>query len=70
MCVAVPGVVVSVDRTGVVPIAEVDFGGVTRHINMSFVPDAEPGDRLITHSGLAVRIARTDVWDPATELSG
>ncbi|NNF69364.1 MAG: hypothetical protein HKN01_06300 [Acidimicrobiia bacterium] len=58
------------DRTGVVPIAEVDFGGVTREINMSFVPDAEPGVRVITHSGLAVRVARTDVWDPATDLSG
>ncbi|NNC74655.1 MAG: HypC/HybG/HupF family hydrogenase formation chaperone [Acidimicrobiia bacterium] len=69
MCVAVPGLVVSVDRSGVVPLAQVDFGEVTREINLSFVPDAEPGDRLITHSGLAVRIAGPEVWDPATELS-
>jgi hydrogenase maturation factor len=38
------------------PIALVDFEGVVRETNLLFVPEAEPGDMVIAHSGFAVRV--------------
>ncbi len=58
----VPGRVLSVSRSGGVPVAEVDFEGTVREVNLIFVPDAEAGDYLLVHSGLAVnRMSRAEV---------
>jgi hydrogenase expression/formation protein HypC len=56
MCIALPGRVVSVRDADGTPIALVDFEGVVRETNLLFVPEAEPGDMVITHSGFAVRV--------------
>ena len=34
----------------------VDFGGVTREVNLAFVPEAVPGDYDIVHVGMALRV--------------
>lgn len=55
MCLAVPGRVVSIVgddpllRTGTV-----DFGGIKKDINLSFVPDVEVGDYVLVHVGFAL----------------
>ena len=55
MCLGVPGQILSVDgddgllRTGVV-----DFGGIRKAINLSYVPEAGPGDYVIVHVGFAI----------------
>lgn len=56
MCLAVPGKIVSVNeseadfmRTG-----RVDFGGILREVNLSCVPDANIGDYVVVHVGLAL----------------
>lgn len=55
MCVAVPGRVVAVADDDGVPTATVVVLGAEREINCSFLPDVAIGDRLVTHSGFAVR---------------
>ncbi|HCF96760.1 MAG TPA: hydrogenase assembly protein HupF, partial [Verrucomicrobia bacterium] len=55
MCLAVPGRVVSID-TGVDPLDRmgmVDFGGVTRRIALGLIEDAQPGDDVLVHAGMA-----------------
>jgi hydrogenase expression/formation protein HypC len=32
----------------------VDFGGVSREVCLSYVPDANPGDYVIVHVGFAI----------------
>ena len=55
MCLAVPGRIIEVgegnelNRQG-----KVDFGGVVKDINLSFVPDAGPGDYVLVHAGFAL----------------
>ncbi len=55
MCLAVPGKVVSVVegdpafRTG-----QVDFHGVRKTVNMAFAPEAEAGDFVLVHAGVAI----------------
>ena len=55
MCLGIPGRILDVGgddeliRTGLV-----DFGGIRKEINLSFVPEAEPGDYVIVHVGFAI----------------
>ena len=57
MCLAVPGKIVEV--TGETPLARrarVSFGGVVKDISLAYVPDAQPGQYVIVHVGLALSI--------------
>lgn len=56
MCLTTPGQVVRIDSAGPdVRLAEVDFGGATRRVNLAFVPETRVGDFVIVHAGFAVR---------------
>ena len=72
MCLAVPGEVRSIVPDGDMRIAKVDFGGVTREINLTLVPEAGLGDYVLVHAGFA--IARIDeleaarVWEALREI--
>jgi hydrogenase expression/formation protein HypC len=55
MCLAVPGKVVSI--VGDDPILRsgvVDFGGIRKEVNLSFVPEADIGDYVLVHVGFAL----------------
>jgi hydrogenase expression/formation protein HypC len=52
MCLAVPGKIISIDEEGV---ADVDFGGVNRPVNVSLV-DVGIGEYVIVHAGYAIQV--------------
>ena len=55
MYLAVPGKVVSI--MGDDPILRsgmVDFGGIRKEVNLSFVPEADIGDYVLVHVGFAL----------------
>ncbi|UCF08565.1 MAG: HypC/HybG/HupF family hydrogenase formation chaperone [Thermoplasmata archaeon] len=52
MCLAVPGKIVSIDDNSV---ADVDFGGVSRPVNVSLV-DVGVGEYVIVHAGYAIQV--------------
>ena len=57
MCLAVPGRIVSI--TGDDPIsrmAVVSFGGVTKEVNLAYLPEAKVDDYVIVHVGFALSI--------------
>ena len=55
MCLAIPGRVIEVHesaqwlRTG-----KVDFGGVIKEVSLALVPEADIGDYVIVHVGMAL----------------
>ncbi len=57
MCLAIPGKITRVNesepmfRTG-----WVDFGGVSREVNLAFVPEARLGDWVLVHVGFALNV--------------
>ena len=51
MCLAVPGMVIEMTKNKAV----VDYGGVKRDVDVSFV-DAKPGDYVIVHAGFAIQL--------------
>lgn len=67
MCLAVPGQVVEwIEREPPFAAAAVEFGGVRRHVNMACVPEAECGDYVLVHAGIA--ITRIDPAEAARVL--
>ena len=56
MCLAIPGMVKSIDRNDPQnPLAQVLFGAVVREISLSCLPDAKEGDYVIAHAGVALQ---------------
>jgi hydrogenase expression/formation protein HypC len=54
MCLAVPGLVVEVDRTGDLLVGKVRFGSVSREVCLEHVPEVEAGDYVLVHVGFAL----------------
>jgi hydrogenase expression/formation protein HypC len=57
MCLGVPGQVVSMesDPDGLV-LGRVRFGGISREVCLSYVPDVRIGDYVVVHVGFAITI--------------
>lgn len=58
MCLAIPGQIQSITaeldetfRSG-----KVSFGGITREVNLSLVPEAHIGDYVLVHVGAAISV--------------
>ena len=57
MCLAVPGRLLSVTgEASLMRVGRVDFGGVVKEVNLSFVPEAQIGDYVLVHVGFALTV--------------
>ncbi len=56
MCLAVPGKILSMDDSGALKMAQVDFGGVVREICIEWLPEAQVGDYVLAHVGTALSL--------------
>lgn len=55
MCLAIPGRLLSRgDEDPLFRIGRVDFGGVVKAVSLACVPEAEVGDTVLVHAGLAI----------------
>jgi hydrogenase expression/formation protein HypC len=54
MCLAIPGQINGLHENAGVPMAKIDFGGITREACMSYLPDAIIGDYVLVHVGFAI----------------
>lgn len=54
MCLAIPGKICALHENLGVPMAKVDFGGMTRDACLAYVPDARIGDYVLVHVGFAI----------------
>lgn len=54
MCLAVPGKVVDIDRTGSLKMGKVNFGGIMKDVCLEWLPDVEVGEYVIVHVGFAL----------------
>jgi hydrogenase expression/formation protein HypC len=54
MCLAIPGKISALHENFGVPMAKVDFGGITREACMSYLPDSRIGDYVLVHVGFAI----------------
>ena len=54
MCLAIPGKISALHESSGVPMAKVDFGGITREACMSYLPDSKIGEYVLVHVGFAI----------------
>jgi hydrogenase expression/formation protein HypC len=52
MCLAVPALIKKIDGRD----AEVEIGGIARHISLRLTPEAKIGDYVLLHTGFAINI--------------
>ena len=75
MCLAVPGKIVSMDDSGALKMAQVDFGGVVKDICIEWLPEAVIGNYVLAHVGTALSLideesakASLDAFDEIEKL--
>jgi hydrogenase expression/formation protein HypC len=57
MCLAVPGKIVSIEgQDQIMRAGRVNFGGIVKEVNLSYVPEAKVNDYVIVHVGFALSI--------------
>jgi hydrogenase expression/formation protein HypC len=57
MCLAIPGILKSItEKDSFARSGWVDFGGVSREVNLACLPDAKIGDYIIVHAGVGLQI--------------
>jgi hydrogenase expression/formation protein HypC len=55
MCLAVPGKVISFDKSNPeLKMAKVSFGGVLKEVCIQWLPDVKIGDYVLVHVGFAL----------------
>ena len=56
MCLAIPGRIESIENQldEIFRTAKVSFGGIQREVNLSMVPEANIGDYVLVHVGVAI----------------
>jgi hydrogenase expression/formation protein HypC len=50
MCYAVPGRIVRIDSD----VADVDYGGVRKRVNVMFIDSPKAGEYVLVHAGFAI----------------
>ena len=61
MCLAVPGKIVSIEEADATfRGGRVNFGGIVKNVNLSYVPEAKIGDYVVVHVGFALSIVDED----------
>lgn len=60
MCLGVPGKIIEKYEKGGLDMAKVDFGGVSREVCLSYVPEAEIGQYCLIHVGFAISLLNED----------
>ena len=57
MCLAVPGRILSIEEADpAFRSGRVDFAGIVKQVNLSYVPDAAIGDYVVVHVGFALSV--------------
>lgn len=54
MCLAVPGKIVSIAGEHLLRTAHVSFAGIIKEVSLAYLPEAEIGDYVMVHVGVAI----------------
>jgi hydrogenase expression/formation protein HypC len=68
MCLAVPGKILETSDENGSRFGRVEFGGVTRRVQLDFVPEAVVGDFVIVHVGFALSIVNAEEAERTYQL--
>lgn len=70
MCLAIPGEIIDIREENSLRFGKVRFGGITREVCLSYVPEAKVGDYVIVHAGFAINTVNEAEAKATLELAG
>jgi len=70
MCLAIPGEIIDIREENALRFGKVRFGGITREVCLSYVPEAQVGDYVIVHAGFAINTVNEAEAKATLELAG
>ncbi len=58
MCLAIPGKITAIPagQDALFRVAKVSFGGITKDVDLSLAPEAQVGDYVLVHVGVAISV--------------
>ena len=56
MCLGVPGRIIEIYEINGLNMGKIDFGGVSREVCLSYVPEAQVGDYALVHVGFVLNL--------------
>jgi hydrogenase expression/formation protein HypC len=56
MCLAIPGIIASIQGSGLERSGDVAFGTVQQRVSLAYVPEAGIGDYVVVHAGCAISV--------------
>jgi len=56
MCLAIPGEILNVFGDGLEKMAKVRFAGISKNISLAYLPEANQGDYIVVHAGVAISL--------------
>lgn len=56
MCLAIPGRIVSIEPAALGRVARVSFGGIVKEASLAMLPEAEVGQYVLVHVGVALSV--------------
>ncbi|HWM88107.1 MAG TPA: HypC/HybG/HupF family hydrogenase formation chaperone [Kofleriaceae bacterium] len=65
MCLGIPGEIVAIHEENGLSVGKVKFGGITRDVCLSCIPDAAVGEFVLVHVGFAIAKVDRDEADKA-----
>lgn len=62
MCLAIPGKIKTIETQmdGLVRMAKVQFGGISKEASLEMVPQAKEGDYVLVHVGVAISVVNEE----------
>jgi hydrogenase assembly chaperone HypC/HupF len=54
MCLAIPGKVMEIDKSGELRMGTVSFGGIQKQVCLEWLPDVNVGEYVVVHVGFAI----------------
>ncbi|RME93617.1 MAG: HypC/HybG/HupF family hydrogenase formation chaperone [Bacteroidetes bacterium] len=62
MCLAIPGKIKAIEEKfdGMVRMAQIQFGGISKEASLDMVPQAKIGDYVLVHVGVAISIVNEE----------
>ena len=62
MCLAIPGKIKTIETQmdGLVRMAKVQFGGISKEASLEMVPQAKEGDYVLVHEGVAISVVNEE----------
>lgn len=56
MCLGVPGRIEAIEGEGLLRKGKVSFSGMVKDVALTYVPEAQVGDHVVVHVGVAISV--------------